>query len=100
MFVPLKEPICGETICEEVDNYPAKHIELILNREADKYEELFGVDTVSIQSRINDESDDEPLCRTEETIIYPRIGRTQDDKWMFIVNYKNYVQGVRIEKCM
>lgn len=109
MFVPAvgdSIPKCakGSTFCEEVDQYPAKHIEALLSKEHKKYEELFGSDLViqeDVKNRFsNGIQDEESLCTSTEEIIYPQSGLTKDNTWMFIVNYKNYTQGVRVEKCM
>jgi len=39
------------------------------------------------------------LCLSHEVTIYPKAARNKEDKWMFIVNHDDYVQGVKVEKC-
>lgn len=93
----------GSTFCESIDDYPTAYVDLILDQNAHKYEELFGVDLVMpdmILNRYDGFDEEESLCRSQERLIYPQAGLTQDNTWMYIINQKNYTQGVRVDECM
>lgn len=98
------EPECakGSTFCEKIQNYPTARVDLILKENAHKYEELFGADMIesNIANRNNGIDEEESLCKSQERIIHPQAGLTQDNTWMYIVNQRNYTQGVRVEECM
>lgn len=87
--------------CENVPDYPAEYIESQIDAELKKFEGLFGVDEVELESRFGDDDDNDEwkLCNSRQTIIFPKSGLTQENTWMFIVNSKNYVQGIRVEIC-
>lgn len=87
------------TYCENVQDYPAAYIESMINADPVKFNELFGSDEVSLQERFSPENNERPLCSSRETIIYPKSGLTRQNTWMYIVNFKNYVQGIRVEIC-
>lgn len=94
----------GSTFCEQIDNYPSTEFKSILN-EANKYAELFGsdlVNTVSIGNRFGEveEEEEEQLCASQVRLVYPQAGLTQDNTWRYIVNHRNYTQGVRVEECV
>lgn len=93
----------GTTFCEWIDDYPSAYVELVLEKDAQKYEELFGADLVmpdNILNRYDGFDVEESLCRSQERLIYPKAGLTLDNTWMYIVNQKNYTQGVRVDECM
>ncbi|XP_066997854.2 uncharacterized protein [Anabrus simplex] len=101
-----KAPECakGTTFCTEAENYPLPQLSSILQNEIN-YKEYFGVDKEEavtddeIRQRIGP-VDGDPLCRSQEKLIFPKIAQNKDDEWMFVVNLdKDYVQGVRIEVC-
>lgn len=99
------EPECakGSTFCEWIDGYPSAYVDLILQKDAHKYEELFGADLVipnTILNRYDGFDVEQSLCRSQERLIYPQAGLTLDNTWMYIVNQKNYTQGVRVDECM
>ncbi|KAJ6637870.1 Protein spaetzle [Pseudolycoriella hygida] len=98
-FIP---PPCAKesTVCELIDNYPTAHVDQVLKKSAHKYEDLFGSDVVitDIANR-NNGIDEETLCSSQERLIYPQAGLTKLNNWMYIVNQKNYTQGVRVEEC-
>jgi len=106
VFVPapkLQKPKCanGSTFCEEIDNYPTAHVDLVLKTNAHKYEDLFGADILPevIGNRNNGIDEEESLCKSQERVIHPQAGQTRDNTWMYIVNQQNYTQGVRVEEC-
>lgn len=99
------------TFCEEVENYPVNLIESVLAVEPEQYEQFFGADLISstpqviLAPRFGQPEQQQPivvevLCKSRESLIFPKTGLTQENKWMFIVNHKRYVQGVRVETCM
>lgn len=103
-FLPTSSEECtgddAATYCENVQNYPAAYIESMLSADPVKFEELFGADDVTtLEERFSSVTNERPLCASRETIIYPKTGLTQDNTWMYIVNFKNYVQGIRVEIC-
>ncbi|XP_037028969.1 protein spaetzle-like [Bradysia coprophila] len=108
IFIPSageSVPKCaqGSTFCEAIDDYPSAYVDLILEKDAHKYEELFGADLVmpdTILNRFDGFDVEESLCRSQERLIYPRAGLTQDNTWMYIVNQNNYTQGVRVDECI
>lgn len=90
----------GEYYCTEVQNYPSERVEIAIQSEIEKYEQVFGEDLITppdIADRIH--VGEETLCSSSEELIYPQAGLTKDNNWNFIVNQKNYTQGIRIEKC-
>lgn len=98
------QPNCasGSTFCEHVDNYPTHLITQNIDREAQKYSALFGVDVVvpGIENRFNGIEEEVSLCRSTEELIFPKAGLTRENNWLFIVNVENYQQGIRIERCL
>lgn len=93
----------GATFCEKLDDYPTARVDFVLKDNADKYKELFGTDMVmadaQIVNRYNGIDEEESLCKSQERIIHPQAGLNIDNTWMYIVNQKNYTQGVRVEEC-
>lgn len=66
------------------------------------YKEYFGNDVIpegSVAERI-DVNDENPLCPYEETVVYPKVAKNKEDKWLYVVNQEQFVQGVRIETCL
>lgn len=103
--LPLKitEPRCanGGTFCTEVDNYPVNVVEIVIKTDVKKYEGLFGDDLVSslnISERF-DPGEEEVLCKSEEKLIYPKLAKSNNDTWLYIINHNEYRQGIRIEMC-
>ena len=101
---PFAAPKCakdGQTFCIDVDEYPTQLVEQILKRDPLKYQELFGSDLEiqDIGQRINDGDDEQPLCRSQSRVIFPKVGQTESDSWKFIVNYQNATQGIKVEIC-
>ncbi|XP_043590930.1 protein spaetzle-like [Bombus pyrosoma] len=91
-------PACeGSTYCENVDSYPEDIVNRALQiNESLKY--LSSVDGVDIGQRFMP-NDELSLCVADEQVIYPQSAENKDNEWKFIVNQKNFQQGVRIEKC-
>lgn len=98
------KPICKREenfFCTQVENYPSMKISKILdNMNLGSY---FGDDiisNVSINQRFDEESREEPLCRSKEQLIHPEGLWGVDGKLEYIVNDHKYKQGVRIEQCI
>ena len=36
----------------------------------------------------------------QETVVYPKVAKNKEDKWLYVVNQDHFVQGVRIETCL
>lgn len=52
-----------------------------------------------LNERLDANDNSRPLCNSRQTIIYPKKAQTVDNRWMYIVNVRHYVQGVLIELC-
>lgn len=112
-YYNIVRPTCENdaTFCEEVENYPVNLIESVLALEPEKYEQFFGADSISptpqvlLAPRFGYPQQEHPvivelLCSSRESLIFPKTGLTNENKWMYIVNHKRYVQGVRVETCL
>ncbi|XP_046393347.1 uncharacterized protein LOC124161159 [Ischnura elegans] len=93
----------GSTFCESVDNYPTEHVKVVLRKGGDTLKEFFGNDLLlndtSISQRI-DSTDENTLCQSVEQVVYPKVAQNKDERWMYVVNQEEYIQGVRVEKCL
>ncbi|XP_071455593.1 uncharacterized protein [Hetaerina americana] len=107
-FAPLVgtvEPNCakGSTFCESTDNYPSEYLKTVLKNEGEGLKEFFGNDLLlndtTIAQRI-DSIDENPLCQSVEQVVYPKMAQNKEDKWLYVVNQDQYIQGVRVEKCL
>jgi len=36
----------------------------------------------------------------QEQVVYPKTAQNKDDKWLYVINQDEFVQGIRVEKCM
>lgn len=93
----------GNTFCERVDDeYPSDCINDLLKKDGVKFQQLFGSDVIlepNVTQRI-DPFDENPMCPAVEKLIYPQTAKNKDNKWLFIVNHGNSVQGVKVETCI
>ncbi|XP_063217512.1 protein spaetzle isoform X3 [Bacillus rossius redtenbacheri] len=103
LVVPLlgkDDPDCakGLTYCENVNGYPNDQIVQLISKETSMYKSLFGTDVwmPEIANRI---SPDEELCKYNEQIVFPKVGKNKDEKWTWIANTPEFKQGVRVEEC-
>lgn len=101
-----RAPACakGSTFCTDIDNYPENYLQTMLRSATVGlgYREYFGNDVIAesnITQRI-DANDENPLCPYEETVVYPKVAKNKEDKWLYVVNQDHFVQGVRIETCL
>lgn len=98
---------CAEnnaTFCTKDINYPLEHIQNVLREHANKYAGFFTTDmsetdnTDRVVNRIEN-FDDEYLCESSEKVIYPTAGKTQNGIGQYIINTKEFQQGVRVSLC-
>ncbi|XP_044003722.1 neurotrophin 1-like isoform X3 [Aphidius gifuensis] len=93
---------CDDSIsCEIVPDYPEHHIRNAL-RYNSNLKILAIVDEIPmLDQRIDiDISDDEPLCSSEERVIFPQSSPDKSDNWHFVINQNDFRQGIRIERCL
>lgn len=93
---------CDDSItCENVPDYPENHIRNAL-RYNSNLKILAIVDEIPmLDQRIDiDISDDEPLCSSEERVIFPQSSPDKLDNWHFVINQYDFRQGIRIERCI
>lgn len=98
-------------ICEETSEngyYPEKEMRKLLIRHPtfrspDHFNKLFGKPCEFAESltkfRIGFELTESPLCTSFESYIFPRVAKNIKGVWRYIVNTKDYRQGVTIETC-
>ncbi|KAK6633737.1 hypothetical protein RUM44_004344 [Polyplax serrata] len=96
---------CGKktTFCEHVgEEYPSDYINQILKKEGAMFKEFFGKDVISdpnITERIH-APEENSLCPFRQEVVFPRAAKNKEDKWLFVVNQDQYVQGVTVEVCL
>lgn len=56
------------------------------------------VASLNISERF-DPGEEEVLCKSEEKLIYPKLAKSNNDTWLYIINHNEYRQGIRIEMC-
>ncbi|XP_044584735.1 neurotrophin 1-like isoform X2 [Cotesia glomerata] len=92
-------PKCDEQeFCEEVPDYPIEIVEKALRSK--KSLELLNTKDKPLDPKPkfgNDESDG--LCKGVSKYIIPRAARNKDGETKFIINTKEYVQGMNVETC-
>jgi hypothetical protein len=101
--------------CETFEKYPTQLIDEVLSKvyTPQKFQEVYGestdnssnvIDLKAILQRNGLNSgapvEETPLCSSVEHTIYPRVAKNKENKWMYIVNHAEYIQGVRVEKCL
>lgn len=100
-FIPKIPPQCEDSsYCNITWNYPVNHIKAI-NNKVMKYRDLLGVDEIQpvIDTRID--LRENPMCMSVEEIVFPEVGKDENEQWAFIVQDKagGAQQGVRVEVC-
>ncbi|KAK9679008.1 Spaetzle [Popillia japonica] len=93
----------GQNFCENIDTYPHRKLQRLLQRNA-SLGTLFGVDEAPDEFVNRDGvEEDRFLCESEQKLIFPKVGKTKQNKWKYIVNQGDssggYVQGVLIRTC-
>ncbi|XP_029668728.1 uncharacterized protein LOC115238788 [Formica exsecta] len=91
---------CHKSIfCENVADYPRQLVNAAIARNA-SLRFLESIDPMpDIEQRI-DTTDEVPLCRYSEQVVYPQTAQNKEKQWLFIVNQDNLKQGIRIEVCL
>uniref|UniRef100_A0A1B6JNK1 Spaetzle domain-containing protein n=1 Tax=Homalodisca liturata TaxID=320908 RepID=A0A1B6JNK1_9HEMI len=96
----------GSTFCESVDEYPAEHVIKLLRKEPvfvrgffQDERRKYSIADDDVQDRI-DISDESPLCAAREHTVYPKMAKNIEGNWLFVINQDEYIQGVRVEKCL
>ncbi|KAL6424062.1 hypothetical protein ACFW04_009749 [Cataglyphis niger] len=91
---------CHKSIfCENVADYPRQLVNAAISRNA-SLRFLESIDPMpDIEQRI-DTTDEVPLCRYSEQVVYPQTAQNKEKQWLFIVNQDNLKQGIRIEVCL
>lgn len=91
----------GTSICvSNVEDYPYHYIEEVIGNSAYDFSSYFQDDHLEVATRIEVDSNEDSVCDSDETVLYPKVGQNADDQTLFIVNNDgNYKQGVRVEKC-
>lgn len=90
-----------DVYCNVVDNYPAAHLEKLIEADSKRFTELFGEDLLLVDFASKfDRPGEESLCRHVEQLIFPQEAINHEDQWKVIVNFGNYKQGIRIERCL
>lgn len=52
----------------------------------------------SLESSFNE--DEQPLCRYEHKIVFPKVAMNKENKWLFVVNDDNeFRQSITSEVC-
>ncbi|XP_062540377.1 uncharacterized protein LOC134208405 isoform X2 [Armigeres subalbatus] len=96
-------------ICVNMDDYPHELINDIVDRQKERFAEVFGNDVVvengdKLVQRFDSVDDSRNafryICPSEERLIHPKSGFDKDEKRVMIINTQNYMQGVRIETCL
>lgn len=105
MQASLPEPDCaknGQTFCEDIDTYPLNKVETILQKNT-SLNMMFSVDKLPNEpvNRAGGQ-DDQFLCESNRVVAFPKVGKTQGNRWKYIVNQgkeTEQVQGILVETC-
>lgn len=64
-------------------------------------EDFSDLEDANITQRLRtDKPEEEFLCDSKSTVIYPELAMTKDSQWLSIVNNNSqYQQGIRVEIC-
>lgn len=93
----------GTDLCESnVWDYPYQHIQRLLQNTTSHFRSYFTDDVIRVATRFDPSipTDEELTCDAEETILYPKFGKTASNEMLFIINTgEKYRQGIRVEKC-
>lgn len=97
-------PVPTDPPVQSRDEYPAELIDKLMTIERSNFEGAFGEDIVipnggDSLNRRSDTPDEPFLCESEQRVFHPITGQTKDNATVWIVNIKDYKQGVRIETC-
>lgn len=87
------------TFCEHIDSYPYTHLKYLLERNSSSYRYIFNKEEVKEELVHRQSPESSFVCRSIIKTVFPRIGENKNNKWKFIINQDNYLQGVRVEIC-
>ncbi|XP_013779330.2 protein spaetzle 5-like isoform X1 [Limulus polyphemus] len=101
--IPLCARMTNSTFCENVEDYPYRHIsEAVQSLPEDVLYMLLETTDVGIQGRsppsFKDFSED-PICTPVMKTFKPKVGENNDKKWLYIVNDIKIEQFVTSETC-
>lgn len=100
---PSRRPARTDPPAQSKIDYPVELIDKIMTINRASFEGAFGEDVVIPEGdALNRRSDtpDEPfLCESSERLTHPQEGQTRNNSKVWIVNTKNYKQGIRVEIC-
>lgn len=93
----------GKTLCENVHNYPYRTVHMLVKGN-NTLDALFGVDASRDDFKRRDGINEVKFfCESEDKLIFPKIGKTKNKNWHYIVNLgrspEGYIQGIRTETC-
>ncbi|XP_023224283.1 protein spaetzle-like isoform X2 [Centruroides sculpturatus] len=98
-----ERPLCSNpssSFCENVSNYPTSEIRQSIPFSKDQFREIFG--PPELHSRVkatNVDVSEERICSRKTRLFYPKAGKSDDNKWVYVVNDVDYVQAVFAEIC-
>ncbi|XP_043276569.1 protein spaetzle-like [Venturia canescens] len=91
-------PKCeGSTFCVDVPFYPSDSE--IAEALKERYFEPIS-EPPSISERIGPMNEENGLCVSTEELVLPRSGMDDTNEWRIIYNNEQYVQSVKVEKCV
>ncbi|RWS27985.1 Protein spaetzle-like protein [Leptotrombidium deliense] len=101
------KPLClsspNDTFCENVQNYPIIDFRNEIGMSIDEFKNIFGdkedEEIVSRKSYIDDDLGEERVCKRRQRLVYPKMARNTDSKWVYIVNDESYTQAIVSEIC-
>lgn len=96
-------PLCSDpksTFCENVPYYPINEIRQSIPYTRDQFTEIFGPVELHYREKVTDEDlSEERICGRKTQFFYPKAGKSEDNKWVYVVNDVDYVQAVVAEVC-
>lgn len=92
---------CNEnygTFCTNCDDYPMEHINHLFKKHGNMLSYAFSCDRLDekIDNIIETETH---MCETDNQVIYPTSGQTEDNKKLYIINTPEHKQGVMVSMC-
>lgn len=100
----IEPPAVTEPFAQARSLYPDDLINEIMTLNNATFQGVFGDDVVipdgdALNSR-SDTANAPFLCESEQLLIHPKEELSRNNSMVWIVNTKDYKQGVRIEKCL
>lgn len=90
------------TFCIEDHNYPQQLVERLLSENVQLYHGQLTNDRATSPDLLSRRGyiDEDTFCDYQETRIYPRRALSRQNKWLTVVNYKDFTQSIRVEYCV